>query len=66
MTRGFDTALGVAVVTLGLHAGARLGCSDGTGERLAIAVLATGALTATWAGHLASSRHHPQNGERLS
>jgi len=48
MTRGLGTALGVAVVTLGLHAGARLGHADG--GRLAIAALAVAALAATWAG----------------
>ncbi len=57
MTRGFGTALGVAVVTLGLHAGGRLGTSDGAGALLAIGVLAVGALAATWAGHLASAGH---------
>ena len=48
MTRGLGTALGVAVVTLGLHAGAHLGRGDG--GRLAIAALAAAALAATWAG----------------
>jgi MFS family permease len=48
MTRGLGTALGVAVVTLGLHAGARLG--DAGGGRLAIAALTAAALAATWAG----------------
>ena len=48
MTRGLGTALGVAVVTLGLHAGARLGHADG--GPLAIAALAAAALAATWAG----------------
>jgi MFS family permease len=48
MTRGLGTALGVAVVTLGLHAGARLGHADA--GRLAIAVLTAAALAATWAG----------------
>ncbi len=48
MTRGLGTALGVAVVTLALHAGAHLGHADG--ERLAIAALTTAALAATWAG----------------
>jgi len=48
MTRGLGTALGVAVVTLGLHAGARLGHADG--GRLAIAALTAAALAATWAG----------------
>jgi MFS family permease len=48
MARGLGTALGVAVVTLGLHAGARLGHSDG--GWLAIVALAGAALAATWAG----------------
>ena len=48
MTRGLGTALGVAVVTLGLHAGAHLGHADG--GRLAIAALTAAALAATWAG----------------
>ena len=48
MTRGLGTALGVAVVTLGLHAGARLSHADG--GRLAIAALTAAALAATWAG----------------
>lgn len=48
MTRGLGTALGVAVVTLGLHVGAHLGHANG--ERLAIAALTTAALAATWAG----------------
>ena len=48
MTRALGTALGVAVVTLGLHAGARLGHADG--GRLAIAALTAAALAATWAG----------------
>jgi MFS family permease len=49
MTRGFGTALGVAVVTLGLHAGA---ASPRTGAVLAVAVLTAGALVATWAGRV--------------
>ncbi len=48
MTRGLGTALGVAVVTLGLHAGARLSHADG--GWLAIAALTAAALAATWAG----------------
>ena len=48
MTRGLGTALGVAVVALGLHTGARLGHA-GKGW-LALAALAVAALTATWAG----------------
>jgi len=55
MTRGIGTALGVAVVTLGLHAGALLG-HDGvkTGQAVAMAALAAVALAATWAGATAS------------
>ena len=49
MTRGIGTALGVAVVALGLHAGAFRGRS-GTGQELSMAALAVVALTATWAG----------------
>jgi MFS family permease len=48
MTRGLGTALGVAVVTLGLHAGAHFGHADG--GRLAVAALTVAALAATWAG----------------
>ncbi|HEY7262915.1 MAG TPA: MFS transporter [Trebonia sp.] len=53
MTRGIGTALGVAVVTLGLHAGTFLG-HPRTGQELSMAALAAAALTATWAG---SGRH---------
>jgi MFS family permease len=53
MTRGLGTALGVAVVTLGLHAGAHLGHADG--ERLAIAALTAAALSATWVGTRSTS-----------
>jgi len=48
MTRGLGTALGVAVVTLGLHAGTRLSHADQ--GWLVIAALAAAALAATWAG----------------
>ncbi|HEY6279290.1 MAG TPA: MFS transporter [Streptosporangiaceae bacterium] len=48
MTRGLGTALGVAVVTLCLHAGAPLGAAGAA--RLAIGALAAAALAATWAG----------------
>ena len=48
MTRGLGTALGVAVVTLGLHGGTRLGHADG--GWVAIAALTAAALAATWAG----------------
>jgi MFS family permease len=50
MTRGIGTALGVAVVTLGLHAG-RLAGHPGAGPSLAVAALAAAALLATWAGY---------------
>jgi MFS family permease len=53
MTRGLGTALGVAVVTLGLHAGARLG--QAAAGRLAIAALTAAALAATWAGTRSAS-----------
>lgn len=49
ITRGLGTALGVAVVTLGLHIGVSRG-QAGAGPRLAIAALAAAALAATWAG----------------
>jgi hypothetical protein len=48
MTRGTGTALGVAVVTLTLHAWARL--HAGGAPAAAMAVLAAVALLATWAG----------------
>ena len=68
MTRGIGTALGVAVVTLGLHAGALLGHSgvrtgqgtQGAGQEVAMAALAAVALAAAWAGMTASgSRSRP-------
>jgi MFS family permease len=49
MTRGIGTALGVAVVTLGLHAGAHLRWQD-AGLTLSMAALATVALIAVWCG----------------
>jgi hypothetical protein len=49
MTRGIGTALGVAVVTLGLHAAGFPGHA-GTGQELSMAALAAVALAATWAG----------------
>jgi MFS family permease len=61
MTRGFGTALGVAVVTLGLRAGSRFGPSAATGERLAVGALVVAALAATWAGYRAGSRHETAN-----
>lgn len=62
MARGIGTALGVAVVTLGLHAGAFLGHSgghSGAGQELSMAALAVVALGATWAGfHVAPGASH--------
>ncbi len=49
MTRGIGTALGVAVVTLGLHAGERLRWQD-AGLTLSMAALAAVALIAVWCG----------------
>ncbi len=46
MTRGIGTALGVAVVTLGLHCAA----GQGAGQEPSMAALAVVALAATWAG----------------
>ena len=48
MARGLGTALGVAGVTLTLHAAARL--HPGSGPTAGMAVLAAAALLATWAG----------------
>jgi MFS family permease len=49
MTRGIGTALGVAAVTLALHAGGLLGSPD-VGRALSMALLAAAALTGAWAG----------------
>jgi MFS family permease len=49
MTRGIGTALGVAVVTLGLHAGAHLRWQE-AGLTLSMAALAAVALIAVWCG----------------
>lgn len=53
MTRGIGTALGVAVVTLTLHAGAP---SVPAGQSLAAAALALAAVAAAWAGHRSGTR----------
>ena len=50
MTRGIGTALGVAVVSLGLHAGTFLGQPD-AGRALSMAALAAAALVGVWCGH---------------
>jgi MFS family permease len=49
MTRGIGTALGVAVVTLGLHA-AKLAGAPSAGPALALAALSVAGLAAAWAG----------------
>jgi MFS family permease len=49
MTRGIGTALGVAVVTLGLHAATSFG-HPSAGPQVAFGTLAAAALAATWAG----------------
>jgi MFS family permease len=49
MTRGIGTALGVAVVTLGLHTGAHLRWPD-AGLTMSMAALAVVALIAVWCG----------------
>jgi len=49
MTRGIGTALGVAVVTLGLHAGERLRWQD-AGLSVSMAALSAVALIAVWCG----------------
>jgi MFS family permease len=50
MTRGIGTALGVVVVTLGLHLGHTGPGQPGSGQTVSMAVLAVVALAATWAG----------------
>jgi MFS family permease len=56
MARGLGTALGVAVVTLALHAATGLG-HTGAGPAAAMAALTVAALTAMWAGRGAGARH---------
>ena len=56
MARGLGTALGMVVVTLALHAAARLGHA-GAGPAMAMAVLAVCALAAAWAARRASAGH---------
>jgi MFS family permease len=50
MTRGIGTALGVAIVTLGLHIGRTVIGQTDAGQTVSMAVLALAALGATWAG----------------
>ncbi len=56
MARGLGTALGVAVVTLALHAAARLGHAS-AGQAVAMAALALCALASAWAGHGVGAGH---------
>ncbi len=60
MTRGLGTALGVAVVTLGLHAGSSFGQAGAA--RLALAAIAAAALAATWAGARPAAAVRPVTG----
>jgi hypothetical protein len=59
MARGLGTALGVAVVTLALHAAARLG-HPSAGQAAAMAALTLCALASAWAGRRVSAGHHSQ------
>jgi hypothetical protein len=54
MARGLGTALGVAVVTLALHAAAQLGQAP-AGPKAAMAALAICALASAWAGRRAGT-----------
>ena len=63
MTRGIGTALGVAVVTLGLHAGTLAGSAD-AGRTLSMAALAAVALLGTWAGSRGVRPARPDHGPR--
>jgi EmrB/QacA subfamily drug resistance transporter len=63
MARGLGTALGVAVVTLALHAAGRLG-HPGAGPAIAMSAVATAALAATLAGYRAGNHGRPRAGRR--
>jgi len=65
MTRGIGTALGVAVVTLGLHAGRNAG-DPHAGPALALAALSLAALAAAWAGLRVGQPGGAQAGEEDS
>ena len=54
MARGLGTALGVALVTLGLHAGAQLDPAEP--GALAVAALTVAAIASAWAGTRSASR----------
>jgi hypothetical protein len=53
--RGLGTTLGVAVVTLALHAAAQLGQAP-AGPKVAMAALAVSALASAWAGRRVGTR----------
>ena len=59
MTRGIGTALGVAVVSLGLHVGTVLGRPD-AGLTLSMAALAAVALAAVWCGQRGGRTARPR------
>ncbi len=59
MARGLGTALGVALVTLGLHAGRGLGLNPAGSGPLAVAALLAAALAAAWAGTRTGSEPRP-------
>jgi MFS family permease len=59
MARGLGTALGVAVVTLALHAAARLG-HPSAGQAAAMAALTLCALASAWAGRRIGAGPHSQ------
>ena len=61
MARGLGTALGVAVVTLALHAAARLGNAP-AGPAAAMAALAICGLASAWAGRRVSAGHKGRAG----
>jgi MFS family permease len=61
MARGLGTALGVAVVTLTLHAAAHLG-HPGAGPAMAMAAVAVAALAATLAGYRAGNNGSARTG----
>jgi MFS family permease len=63
MTRGIGTALGVAVVSLGLHAGPFLRQPD-AGRTLSMAALAAVALIGVWCGQRRTGNHQQAGGPR--
>ncbi len=61
MARGLGTAVGIAVVTLALHAAARLG-HPSAGPAAAMAALTMCALASAWAGQRVGPGHKPRVG----